>query len=266
MLIIKVGGGSDISWDYVCEDIAELIDKEEIVLVHGASAKRDEIARKLRAPTKYLTSPSGQNSVYTDKKALEILTMVYPGLVNKKVVANLQRKGVNAVGLSGVDGRLWEGEKKENLISVEKGKEKLIRNTFTGKVHQVNTKLINTLLRNGYLPVITQPAISREGELINTDNDRNIAVMAGALRVKKLVVLFEAPGFLKDPNDEGSVARKISREDLLTLIKHAKGTMKKKVLGAIEAFDNGVETIYWGDGRAKNPIKKALAGKGTVIR
>ena len=266
MLIVKVGGGSDINWDYVCEDIASLVKKEEIVLVHGASAKRDEIAKKLGAPTKYLTSPSGQKSVYTDKEALEILAMVYPGLVNKKVVANLQRKGVNTVGLSGVDGRLWEGEKKENLISVENGKEKLIRNTFTGKVHKVNTKLINTLLRNGYLPVITQPAISREGELINTDNDRNIAVMAGALRVKKLVVLFEAPGFLKNPSDEKSVVRKISKKQLPSLMNNAKGTMKKKVLGAIEAFDNGVETIYWGDGRIKYPIKKALAGKGTVIR
>lgn len=266
MLIVKVGGGKNINWDYVSEDIATLFDREKIVLVHGASAIRNETAVKLGAPTRYLTSPSGQKSVYTDKKSLEILTMVYAGLVNKKVVSTLQKLNINAIGLSGADGRLWEGGKKENLISIEKGKQKLIKNTYTGRVNRVNTKLINLLLENGYLPVITQPAISSDGELINTDNDRNISVMAKALEVKKLVVLFEAPGFLKNSSDEESIMKKISKQKLPTLMRNAKGTMKKKVLGAIEAFENGVEVIYWSDGRVKNPIKKALAGKGTIIQ
>ena len=266
MIIVKVGGGRDINWDYVCGDLGTLLDKEKIILVHGASAKRNEIAKKLRAPTKYLTSPSGQKSVYTNKEALEILTMVYAGLVNKKVVAKLQKNGVNAVGLSGVDGRIWEGKRKKHLISVEGGRQKLIKNTYTGRINRVNSKLIETLLESGYLPVITQPALSREGELINTDNDLNIAVMAGALQVKKIVVLFEASGFLENLNDEKSVVKKITKEKLPSLMNNAKGTMKKKVLGAIEALENGVEIIYWGDGRVKNPIKKALAGKGTVIK
>ena len=266
MLIIKVGGGKNINWGYISENLTSLIKKEEVVLVHGASSRRDQVAKKLGVPTRYVNSPSGYKGVYTDKKALEILSMVYAGLVNKSIVARLQKAGINAVGLSGVDGRIWEGKRKTNILSQENGKTKLIKNTFTGKVETVNTNLINLLIDNGYLPVITQPAISSDGELINTDNDRNIAVMAGALRVKKLVVLFEAPGFLKDPSDESSLLIKISKKDLPSLVRYAKGTMKKKVLGAIEAFEHGVKTVYWSDGRIKEPVKNALAGKGTIIQ
>ncbi|MCH7730288.1 [LysW]-aminoadipate kinase [Patescibacteria group bacterium] len=266
MLIVKVGGGKNINWGYISEDLTSLIKKEEVVLVHGASSRRDQVAKKLGVPTRYVNSPSGYKGVYTDKKALEILSMVYAGLVNKSIVARLQKAGINAVGLSGVDGRIWEGKRKTNILSQENGKTKLIKNTFTGKVETVNTNLINLLIDNGYLPVITQPAISSDGELINTDNDRNIAVMAGALRVKKLVVLFEAPGFLKEPSDESSLLRKISKKDLPSLMRYAKGTMKKKVLGAIEAFEHGVKTVYWSDGRIKEPIRNALAGKGTMIK
>ena len=266
MLIVKVGGGKNINWGYISEDLTSLIKKEKVVLVHGASSRRDQVAKKLGVPTRYVNSPSGYKGVNTDKKALAVLTMVYAGLVNKSIVARLQKAGINAVGLSGADGRIWEGKRKKNILSQENGKTKLIKNTFTGKVETVNTNLINLLIDNGYLPVITQPAISYGGELINTDNDRNIAVMVAALRVKKLVVLFEASGFLKDPRNEVSIIRKISKKELTSLMNYARSTMKKKVLGAIEAFDNGVETIYWGDGRIKYPIKKALAGKGTVIR
>lgn len=266
MLIVKVGGGKNINWDYVSEDVAILSKKEKIVLVHGAGNTRDVVAKKLGNPTEYIISPSGQKGVYTDKKALEVLIMVYAGLVNKKTVAKLQRNGVNAVGLSGADGRLWEGMRKKNLLSLEKGKTKLIKNTFTGRVEKVNFDLIELLLGNHYLPVITQPAISYEGKLINTDNDRNIAVMAGALKVKKIVVLFEAPGLLENEKDEKSLVRKVEKKDLKKIMKKVKGRMKKKVLGAIEAFENGVEIIYWGDGRVKNPIVNALKGSGTIIK
>lgn len=265
MLIVKVGGGENINWDYISNDLAILTKKERVILVHGASARRDEIAEKLGKPTKYLSSPSGHKGVYTDKESLEILTMVYAGLVNKSIVAKLQKVGINAVGFSGVDGRIWEGRRKTNILSVENGKTKLVKDTFTGKVEKVNIQLIKLLIKNNYLPVITQPAVSYESELINTDNDRNIAVMANALGVKKLVVLFEAPGLLGKVSDEQSLIRKVNKDNLDKVMKKVSGRMKKKVLGAKEALDVGVQTIYWGDARIKNPIISALKGKGTII-
>lgn len=265
MLIVKAGGGKDINWDYICEDMARLVKKEKVILVHGASSKRDEIAKKMGFPIKYLTAPSGNGGVYTDKKRLEILVMVYAGLVNKEIVAKLQGLGVNAVGLSGADGGIWKGRRKRNLLAVEKGKTKLIRDTYTGKVEEVNSDFLRLLIREGYTLVVTQPAISFKGELINTDNDRAIAVMARELRVEKMVVLFEAPGLLRDFRDWSSLIKKISKEEIEEMKKYGDGRMKKKILGAKEALEMGVREIYWGDGRIKRPIFSALAGKGTVI-
>src|SRR3989344_986389 len=106
MIIIKIGGGKAINIDGISSDIATILSqKEQVVVVHGASATRDEIAQKLGVPTKPITSPSGVTSVYTDKAAIDVFLMVYCGLVNKKIVASLIRRNVNAIGLSGVDAK-----------------------------------------------------------------------------------------------------------------------------------------------------------------
>lgn len=263
MLIVKVGGGNAINKLAVAEDIKTL--SEQVVFVHGGRSQADQIAKQLGHSTRRIISPSGMTSVLTDKAALDILTMVYAGLVNKQWVSAFQSVGLDAIGLSGADGRLWLGARKQHLIALESGKQKLVSGTYTGKVLEVNSKLVKMLLDNGYVPVITQPAITNDGKLINTDNDRNAAVMAKVLGAKKIVVLFEAAGFLKDISDPSSIVKKIKRGELKDLMQYAQGGMKKKVLGAIEAFSFGVEAIYWGDGRVDHPVRSALAGKGTVI-
>lgn len=265
MIIIKAGGGKSINWNYIAEDLATLTKREQVVLVHGAGATRDEIAEKMDAPTKTITSPSGITSVYTDKKALEIFLMVYAGLVNKTVVATLLRHGVNAVGITGVDGKLWQAKRKADVLVTEGSKTKLLRDNLTGRVEKVNTELIIHLLNGGYTPVIAPPAISYEGDIVNTDNDWAVAVMAGQLGVKKVVYLFEAPGLLRDVSDPASIISGVSRGQLDEYMQFAQGRMKKKILGAKKALESGVQTIYWGDGRIRNPIINALKGKGTII-
>lgn len=264
MLIVKVGGGKQINWDFICQDIASL--KEKVILVHGANWQMERVSRKLGRKTKMITSPSGYTSRYTDKQTLEILTMVYSGLVNKRIVAKLQALGVNAVGLSGIDGRIWEGEWKKIVLAKQDGKTKAIRDNFQGKVVKVNDKLLRLLLENNYLPVLTIPAISFENQVINVDNDRAIAVMAKALGIKKLVLLFETPGLLKNLRDPKSMIKNIQANKIEDYLKYGQGRMKKKILGAKEAIQAGVKIIYWADGRVKNPIKKALKGKGTIIK
>src|SRR3989344_1315572 len=127
MLIVKVGGGKNINWDYVGLDLARSVVDDQVVLVHGASAPRDEIAKKLGLPTKTIISPSGITSVYTDESAIDVFLMVYCGLVNKKVVAKLQKVGINAIGLSGIDGRLWQAKRKDVVYAVSDGKTKIVR-------------------------------------------------------------------------------------------------------------------------------------------
>jgi [amino group carrier protein]-L-2-aminoadipate 6-kinase len=265
MLIVKIGGGETINLDAFCADVAKLSESQEIIIVHGASVKRDEVAQKLATPTRYLTSPSGHVGVYTDQQAIEVMTMVYSGLINKQLVSKLQKAGVNAVGLTGADGQIWQGRRKKNLISVESGRQKLITDTYTGKVEIVNSALLKSLTQQGYVPVITQPAISFEGDLINTDNDRNIAVMAHDLKVDKLVVLFEAPGLLRDVTDESSLISKVDKNMIDDVMQQVSGRMRKKALGAKEAFALGVKEILWSDARVEQPITKALAGSGTTI-
>lgn len=265
MILVKVGGGKEINWDFIAEDIKSLLKTEKVIIVHGASVKRDEIAEKLGSPTKTVTSPSGITSVYTDEKALEIFLMVYSGLMNKQIVSLLLKHGINAVGLSGVDGALWRAKAKKELLIQEGKKVKLIKDNRTGRVEKINTELIRILVKNKYAPVISAPAISYENEIVNTDNDWAAAVTAGTLKVDKLVYLFEAPGLLKNHKDESTLIKKIPKEKLSDYFQFAEGRMKKKLLGVQKAFDLGVTTIYWGDGRIKSPVTSALSGKGTVI-
>jgi len=264
MFILKVGGGKEINWDFIAEDLARM--KEEVVIVHGANARMREIAEKLGVPEREITSPSGHVSRYTDAKTMEILTMVYSGLVNKAIVACLQQHGVNAMGLSGADGRLWLGRRKDHILSQEGEKVKVVSDSMTGVLESVNVALLRQLLDSGYTPVLTVPAISHEGALINVDNDRAVAVMARDLSVKTIVMLFEAPGLLANTEDEGSLVREIVDSQLNTYLETAKGRMRKKLLGVREAFSFGVESVYFGDGRIRQPVSSALAGNGTVIK
>lgn len=265
MFVIKVGGGENINWNHLCEDLSNLCQKEQVVIVHGASKVRDRIARQLNAPTKTVISPSGISSVYTDKKALEIFLMVYAGLINKQIVAKLQACGIKAVGLSGVDGNLWLARRKSDLFIKENNKLKILKDNLTGKVVDINIDLIKLLLKNGYVPVVCPPAISENHEILNVDGDSAAALMAQKLKAKKLLYLFEAPGLLKDLNDEKSAIKIIPKNNIDDYLQFAQGRMKKKIIGAKQAIEAGVEKIYWGDGRIKNPIINLLKGKGTII-
>jgi len=265
MLLIKVGGGKTINWEGVCADLATIVKKEKVVLVHGANALRDEIAAKLSLPTKTVISPSGISSVYTDSTAIDVFLMAYAGLANKKIVAKLHRCGVNAVGLCGVDGRLWEAKPKKDMLVQEGDKVKLLQGNLTGRVERINTDLLDILLERNFTPVICPPAIGYDHEILNTDGDHALAVMAGALRIKRMISLFEAPGFLEDPDDEKSLISHIDKDRIDEILSMARERMKKKVLGAKRAIEAGVEIIHWGDGRLGHPIRAALEGKGTTI-
>jgi len=263
MIILKVGGGKKINWDYIAQDLKKI--REEFVIVHGANAWMKEISERLGESEKMIISPSGQISRYTNEKTMDILTMVYSGLVNKKIVVSLQKYGINAIGLSGADGRVWLAKRKDAILSFQNGKTKIIRDSLTGKVVSINTQLILQLVENGYVPVITIPAITPDGELINVDNDRAIAVMAKDLKIDEIIMLFEAPGLLTDPNDEDTLIKEVKRSELEDYFKKTEKRMRKKILGVKEAFDNGVKKIYFGDGRIPFPVSSALNGNGTIF-
>jgi acetylglutamate/LysW-gamma-L-alpha-aminoadipate kinase len=267
MLVVKVGGSEGIDYDAVCDDVAALVaEGQRLILVHGGSSLTNEVATALGHPPQFITSPSGYTSRFTDRRTLEIFEMVYCGQMNKSIVEKLQARGVNAVGLSGIDGGIWRGKRKDAVRSIdENGKKRILRGNYTGTVDEVNTDLLNLLLDNGYLPVLTPPAISHDNEAINVDGDRASRATAVALQAGTMIILSNIPGLLKDFPNEDSLITHIPKDAIEEFKQFAEGRMRIKLLGAKEALDQGVGRVVLGDARRKNPVRDALAGMGTVI-
>ena len=267
MIVVKVGGSVGVDLDAVCADVARLVAVgRPLILVHGGSHLTNEVATALGHPPQFITSPSGYTSRLTDRRTIEIFEMVYCGQVNKGIVERLQALDVNAVGLSGIDGGLWRGTRKKAIRAIENGRLRMIRNSYTGRVEEVNINLLTTLLSNGFLPVLTPPAISYEGEAINVDGDRAAGATAVALNASDLLILSNVPGVLRDFPDESSLIQHIPRHDIDRIAEnYAEGRMRIKLLGAKEALDGGVGRVIIGDSRGTQPIEHALSGTGTII-
>lgn len=264
--IVKVGGSAGINYDLVCDDIAALVNEgRKLVLVHGGSDETNKISTQLGKPPRILTSPQGYTSRYTDAETLDIFAMVYAGKMNTRIVERLQKRGVNAIGLSGLDGRLLEGPRKASVRAVVDGKQVLVRDDFTGKVEKVNASLLKLLIDADYTPVVSPPACSADGEAINVDGDRAAAMIAAALGAKQLIILSNVPGLLRNFPDESSLIPQIKFGELEQALGFAEGRMKKKVLGASEAIAGGVAEVVFADARVERPIFNAMNGKGTVI-
>lgn len=267
MIVIKVGGGKDLNIDAIVQDVASLYSAgQELILVHGGAETTNEVAVALGHPPEFVTSESGYVSRRTDRRTLEIFEMVYCGQLNKMWVEKLQGVGVNAVGLSGLDGRIFQGKRKDTLRVRVNGKRMVLRDDWTGTVEKVNTGLLRLLLDAGYLPVLTPPGASDQGEAINVDGDRAAAMVAAAFGAEALVILSNVPGLLRDYPDESTLIREIPRARAEEFMQYAEGRMKKKVMGAVEAIGEGVQKVIFADGRIQQPISVALAGGGTQIR
>ncbi|MCD6285504.1 MAG: [LysW]-aminoadipate kinase [Anaerolineae bacterium] len=267
MIVVKVGGGEGVDTESVVVDVAELVKQgRQVVLVHGGSHETNVISEKLGHPPRFVTSVSGHSSRYTDRETLEIFVMVTAGKINKLIVERLQQLGVNAVGLSGIDGRLLEGKRKAFLRIKEGGKRKILRGEYSGVIEKVNAGLLTMLLDAGYMPVIAPQAISYESETLNVDGDRAAGAIAAALNADTLVILTNVPGLLRDVEDESSLITHISQSQAeVYLDRYAKGRMKRKILGAVEALLGGVSQVILADGRVDHPVQSALAGNGTVV-
>ena len=255
-----------MDYDALCADVAERWRAgEQVVLVHGGSDETNRLAEQLGHPPRFVTSPSGYSSRYTDRQTLEIFLMAAAGKLNKTLVERLQRLGVKAVGLAGLDGRVLEGQRKATIRIVEDGKQKILRDDWTGTIERVNAELLGLLLQAGYLPVIAPIAASYEGEALNVDGDRAAAAIGAAFQADTLLLLTNVPGLLRNFPDESSLIGHIARGTIAEFLPVAQGRMKKKILGAAEALGGGVRRVILADARVQQPVSGALAGHGTVI-
>ncbi len=257
-----MGGGNAINLTGIAADLAGL--GEPAIVVHGANALRDELAERLGAPKRVLTSVSGYSSVYSDDRALDLIMLSYAGLRNTQLVELCQRAGVNAIGLTGLDGRLIRGRRNKGIRVRREGRT-VIERDRSGKPVAVNGALLRTLLDGGYTPVLSIPIADQDGIAINSENDDIVVALHAELRARRVIQLIEAPGFLERAGDEASVLRELDAAALDRFEAQAEGRIKRKLRALRELIALGEVEVILCDGRAEHPVRDGLAGHGTRI-
>ena len=264
MIIVKIGGGAKINLSGIVKDIAARKD-EKFLIIHGANAYRDELAEKLNYNKKVITSVSGYSSVFSDDEAIDIQLMAYAGVRNKRIVEMFQQQGVNAIGLTGLDGKLVQGKRNSGIRIRENGKLRIVRDN-SGKPQSINEEFLNSLLQNNLLPVVTVPIVDENGFAINSENDDILAVFQNHLKADTIVQFIEAPGFLDDKDDEASLIFNMTKEELLQKEEQVEGRIKRKLHALNKLFAESNPTVIIADGRVESPLNDALEGKGTIIK
>lgn len=262
MWIIKIGGGKDINIAGIAAGLAR--SREPFVILHGANALRDELARRLGIEIRRLTSISGVGSVYSDDGLLDLMMMAYSGLQNKRIVEQCQIHGINAVGLSGLDGRMLTGTRNAAVKTRQQEKTILIRD-LSGKAKAVNSDLLRTLLASGYRPVLTVPILDEANRAVNSENDDILSLLQRELQAEKVILFISESGFLRDSGDPGSLVPSLSRSELESWTVKSEGRMRRKLHGIRRLLETGTPEVIIADGRSEFPVEDALAGKGTVI-
>lgn len=257
LFIIKIGGNiidDDQKLSSFLQSFALLSEKK--ILVHGGGKLATRIGDQLGIESKYV---DGRR--ITDAATIDLVTMVYGGLVNKKIVAILQSLQCNAIGVSGADGDLVPANKRP------------VKEVDFGYVGDVNTVAINTnnwqlLLNNGLTPVLSPLTHDGKGSLLNTNADtmaQEIAVALSGLYEAELIYSFEKPGVLLDANDNSTVIAAIDphRYEQLKQVSKVFAGMIPKLENAFAALRRGVKKIVIGD--AKDLMEMIKGTKGTTI-
>jgi acetylglutamate kinase len=202
--------------------------------VHGGGREATKVAAQLGVPTRMV---DGRR--ITDEAMLRVVTMVYGGLVNKGVVAALQARGVNALGLTGAD---------LGCMLAVKRPVKDIDYGFVGDMEKVDTSILADLIARGVVPVMAPLSFDGKGNLLNTNADTIASSVARALAERfhvTLVYCFEKAGVLRNPDDEGSVIPLITKESFASLVADGTvaGGMIPKLQNAIDALEGGVGEV-----------------------
>jgi acetylglutamate/LysW-gamma-L-alpha-aminoadipate kinase len=263
MITIKIGGSVvDNLHSSTISDIKKVAETEGIIIVHGGGKEVTKVCEQLGKEPKFVTSPSGIKSRYTDKETVEIFTMVMSGRINKTIVQMLQKNGINAIGLSGVDAKVIQAERKKTLLIInEKGRKQAIDGGYTGKITHVNSTFIKSLLDQGLTPVISPIAISEESDFLNVDGDRAAAYVAGSVGCDKVLFITNVDGLLID----GKLVTKLTLAEAKEIRPKIGPGMEKKILASTEALDMGVKEAIIANGQRENPISSAITHDNCTV-
>ncbi|MEG9429722.1 MAG: acetylglutamate kinase [Christensenellaceae bacterium] len=257
IVVVKYGGNAMLNEslkEQVMEDIVLLwLIGVKVVLVHGGGPEISETMEKLGKKAEFIDGLR-----VTDKETVDIVQMVLAGKVNKSLVNFLELKGGKAMGISGIDGKLIEAQCKNEKLG------------FVGEITKINIDPVFDLLGKGYIPVISTIGCDNDGNVYNINGDTAAAYIAGALNAKRLIMMTNIAGVLKDKNDPSSIIPEISLSEAEELKKSGviSDGMIPKVDCCIKAIEKGVKKVIIMDGRVPHSILMELLtdeGAGTLF-
>ena len=258
-IVVKYGGNAMINEDLKSAVMSDLVLMQlvgiNVVLVHGGGP---EINAMLDAVGKESKFENGMR--VTDKETIDIVQMVLAGKVNKSLVQLIESQGGNAIGFCGLDGRLLMAEKL--IASADLG--------YVGEIKEVNPAPIEMALKDGYIPIVSTIAGGYDGNVYNINADLAAAQIAAKLGAKKLILMTDIRGLLRDVNDEDSLISVVNVSEVPMLKRDGiiKGGMIPKIDCCVEAVRNGVNRAHVIDGRLEHSILLELfsdEGIGTMF-
>jgi acetylglutamate kinase len=257
IVVVKYGGNAMVNEELkhqVMEDIVLLwLIGIRVVLVHGGGPEISDMMDRLGKKPEFVDGLR-----VTDRETVDIVQMVLAGKVNKSLVTLLQRNGGNAVGLSGMDGRLIEARMKNVALG------------YVGSITKINIKPVMDLLERGYIPVISTIGCDDEGNAYNINGDTAAAWIAGALEAERLIMMTDIAGILRDPKDPATLIPALTIPEATELFEQdiISGGMIPKVECCIDAIHMGVKKVIIMDGRVPHAILMELLtdeGAGTMV-
>lgn len=267
-MVFKIGGHAMVNDEILEEMVKDILLLHYIgikpVVVHGGGPEISEKMEKLGLKPRFV-----EGLRVTDKETMEVVEMVLDGKINSKIVSMFIKNGGKAVGLSGKDGLLIIAEKK--MMKLKKGfEEVMIDLGFVGETKFVNPTILRILLDNGFIPVVSPVSSDLNGNIYNLNADNVAGDIASALKAKKLVMLTDVPGILRDVKDKTTLIPRIKLSELEEMNKKGllKGGMLPKFDAIAKALQGGVEKVHVIDGSRKHAILLELftkEGIGTMV-
>ena len=243
-------------------DIKTLSASHQLILVHGGGDVVTEIATKLGKEQKFVVSPDGIRSRYTDRETMDIFTMVMCGLIAKKLVETLAKAGINAVSLSGLDGGVLRATRKKKLLIVnDKGRKMIIDGGYTGRMQSSEPTVLHALLEKGFIPVVSPVAMGEEAEPLNVDSDRAATYVAMGCKSDAVLFLTDVKGLSLD----GQFVEKLNVEQARTALPRIGFGMQKKILAGIEAMEGGVKEVIIASGFGAAPVSAAISHQDCTV-
>jgi acetylglutamate kinase len=238
-----------------------------VCVIHGGGKQLTELAQKLGVVQTVI-----EGRRVTDDDTLDLAKMIFRGKINTEILAQFRRRGVSAVGLSGIDGGVVTAVKRppKDVLNKETGETKIVDFGHVGDVVKTDASLINTLLDSGYLPIISSLGADDDGRIFNINADTIAAEIAVQLGAEKLILLSDVNGIYLDPENEDTKLSRITTADARHMIDsgRATGGMIPKLENLIFLLERGVGSAHVISGTKRNAVLAEVftdEGTGTMV-